>query len=87
MGQRVQWPFVKPAVRHCLALLPVFLAVRRLHVAWSVWLEMESLLFKGAVRGISLEESRAPAWRLDSLQRMVAGILVGEGVGLGGRGG
>ena len=47
MRQRVQWPFNPPGVRSCVVLLPVFFAVRRLPMAWSVWLEKESLLFKG----------------------------------------
>ena len=39
MRQRVQWPFNPPGVRSCSVLLPVFFAMRRLSVAWSVWLE------------------------------------------------
>ena len=37
--QRVQWPFNPPGVRSCRVLLPVFFAVRRLPMAWSVCLE------------------------------------------------
>ena len=73
MRQRVQWPFKPPGVRSCVVLLPVFFAVRRLPMAWSVWLEKESLLFKGTVRGLRLEKLRTPAWHLvDSLQWTVA---------------
>ena len=52
------------------------------------WLEMEFLLFKLLSEASGLKSRKAPAWRLDSLQMMVAGIMVGKGVGLGGgRGG
>ena len=80
MRQRVQWPFNPPGVRSCVVLLPVFFAVRRLPMAWSVWLEKESLLFKGTVRGLRLEKLRTPAWHLvDSLQWTVAVVLGREG--------
>ena len=48
------------------------------------WLEMEFLLFKELSEASGLKSRKAPAWRLDSLQLMVAGIMVGEGVGMGG---
>ena len=49
-------------------------------MAWSVWLEKESLLFKGTVRGLRLEKLRTPAWHLvDSLRWTVAVLLGREG--------
>ena len=44
---------------------------------------MEFLLFKLLSEASGLKSRKAPAWHLDSLQMMVAGIKVGKGVWLG----
>ncbi len=49
------------------------------------WLELEFLLFDLLSEASGPKSRKAPAWRLDSLQEvMVAGIMVGEGVVVGG---
>ena len=84
---RAKWPAVSPTsvlVSPCYR----FSCCPQAPYGLVGWLEMEFLLFKLLSEASGLKSRKAPAWRLDSLQMMVAGIMVGKGVGLGGgRGG
>ena len=80
---RAKWPAVSPTsvlVSPCYR----FSCCPQAPYGLVGWLEMEFLLFKLLSEASGLKSRKAPAWRLDSLQMMVAGIMVGKGVGLGG---